>query len=57
MRCVGEVKHFRCVSRSESESEKGVESVQADAKPSDLPLARLNYVEKCSDELRVGVKG
>ena len=50
----GEVKHFRCVSRSESESEQGVQSGGTDAKPSDLPLA---YVEKCSDELRVGVKG
>ena len=28
-------------SRSESESEEGVESVAVDAKPSDLPLARL----------------
>ena len=37
----GEVKHLRCVSRSESESEQGVQSVRADAKPSDLPLTRL----------------
>ena len=28
-------------SRSESESEQGVESVVVDAKPSDLPLSRL----------------
>ncbi len=28
-------------SRSESESEEGVESVAVDAKPSDLPLARM----------------
>ena len=27
--------------RSESESEEGVESVAVDAKPSDLPLARM----------------
>ena len=27
--------------RSESESEQGVQSVAADAKPSDLPLARM----------------
>ena len=37
----GKVKHFRCVSRSESESEQGVQSDGADAKPSDLPMARL----------------
>ena len=36
-----EVKYFRYVSRSESESEEGVESVAVDAKPSDLPLARM----------------
>ena len=38
---VGEVKREDARSRSESESEKGVESAAADAKPSDLPLARL----------------
>ena len=64
----GKVKFFRNVSRSESESEQGVQSDGADAKPSDLPMARLKsrnrgwrtepvYVEKCSDELWVGVKG
>ena len=64
----GKVKYFRYVSRSESESEQGVQSDGADAKPSDLPMARLKfrnrewrtepvYVEKCSDELWVGVKG
>ena len=37
----GKVKFFRNVSRSESESEKGVESGGADAKPSDLPMSRL----------------
>ena len=37
----GEVKGNDARSRSESESEEGVESVGVDAKPSDLPLARL----------------
>ena len=37
----GEVKGEYARSRSESESEEGVESVGVDAKPSDLPLARL----------------
>ena len=37
----GEVKFFRNVSRSESESEQGVKSDGTDAKPSDLPLARM----------------
>ena len=37
----GEVKRLEPRSRSESESEEGVQSGQADAKPSDLPLARL----------------
>ena len=37
----GEVKYFRYESRSESESEKGVESDGTDAKPSDLPLTRV----------------
>ena len=36
-----EVKFFRNVSRSESESEQGVQSDGTDAKPSDLPLARM----------------
>ena len=37
----GEVKGLETRSRSESESEEGVQSEGADAKPSDLPLARL----------------
>ena len=38
----GEVKRDDARSRSESESEQGaVESAEADAKPSDLPLARM----------------
>ena len=38
----GEVKGEDARSRSESESEEGVfESVEADAKPSDLPLRRM----------------
>ena len=37
----GEVKVPEARSRSESESEQGVQSGAADAKPSDLPLARL----------------
>lgn len=37
----GKVKDLRSVSRSESESEKGVESVALDAKPSDLPMTRV----------------
>ena len=37
----GKVKHFKMCSRSESESEQGVKSAAADAKPSDLPLARM----------------
>ena len=37
----GKVKHDDVRSRSESESEKGAKSAVADAKPSDLPLARL----------------
>ena len=37
----GEVKSFRDVSRSESESEQGVQSEGTDAKPSDLPMARV----------------
>ena len=37
----GEVKGFRSVSRSESESEQGVQSAGTDAKPSDLPMARV----------------
>ena len=38
----GEVKAHEGRSRSESESEQGaVESAEADAKPSDLPLRRM----------------
>ena len=37
----GEVKGQEPRSRSESESEQGAESVEADAKPSDLPLTRM----------------
>ena len=37
----GEVKGLDPRSRSESESEQGAESAEADAKPSDLPLSRL----------------
>ena len=37
----GKVKGLEACSRSESESEQGVESEGADAKPCDLPLARL----------------
>ena len=37
----GEAKSEDVRSRSESESEEGVESVAVDAKPSDLPLVRL----------------
>ena len=37
----GEVKRNDARSRSESESEKGVESVGADAKPSDLHMSRM----------------
>ena len=37
----GKVKRHEPRSRSESESEEGVQSEGADAKPSDLPLARL----------------
>ena len=39
----GEVKYFRYVSRSESESEQGVQSDGADAKPSDLPMSRVKW--------------
>ena len=38
---VGEAEGHEAPSRSESESQRGVESVAADAKPSDLPLSRL----------------
>ena len=38
---VGKVKDNDVRSRSESESEQGVESEGVDAKPSDLPLVRL----------------
>ena len=37
----GKVKSFMDVSRSESESEQGVQSAGTDAKPSDLPMARV----------------
>ena len=37
----GEVKSKDARSRSESESEQGVKSAEVDAKPSDLPLARM----------------
>ena len=37
----GEVKGEYARSRSESESEEGVKSAEVDAKPSDLPLARM----------------
>ena len=37
----GKVKCDEARSRSESESEKGVESLEVDAKPSDLPLSRM----------------
>ena len=37
----GKVKDHEACSRSESESEQGVKSDAADAKPSDLPLARM----------------
>ncbi len=37
----GEAKCHKVRSRSESESEHGVESAVVDAKPSDLPLGRL----------------
>ena len=36
-----EVKRQEARSRSESEPEEGVEYVSADAKPGDLPVARL----------------
>ena len=45
----GKVKRDDARSRSESESETGVQSCRADAKPSG--------VEKLLDEVRVGVKG
>ena len=38
-----EVKRNDARSRSESESEQGVESLAVDAKPSDLPMARLKF--------------
>ena len=37
----GKVKNNDVCSRSESESEQGAQSLAVDAKPSDLPLARL----------------
>ena len=42
MLLAGEVKCPETRNRSESESEQGaIESAEADAKPSDLPLARM----------------
>ncbi len=38
---IGKVKGHETCSRSESESEQGAQSMAVDAKPSDLPLARL----------------
>ncbi len=38
---IGKVKDNDIRSRSESESEQGVKSLAVDAKPNDLPLARL----------------
>ena len=43
MHLSGEVKYFRYVSRSESESEQGVQLDGADAKPSDLPMTRVKW--------------
>ena len=43
MHHAGEVKGFRPVSRSESESEQGVKSDGTDAKPSDLPMTRVKW--------------
>ena len=37
----GEVKGLEARSRSESESEQGAQSLEADAKPSDLHMSRL----------------
>ena len=37
----GKVKRENVRIRSESESEEGVQSAVADAKPSDLPLSRM----------------
>ena len=41
MRFAGEAEGLEVPSRSESESEEGVESAEADAKLCDLPLVRL----------------
>ena len=41
MLVAGEVKGIDARSRSESESEQGVQSAAADAKLCDLPMARL----------------
>ena len=38
---VGEAKCHEVRSRSESESEEGVKSTEADAKPSDLRMGRM----------------
>ena len=40
---IGKVKWHEPRSRSESESEEGVESLAVDAKPSDLPMVRLKF--------------
>ena len=37
----GEVKGLKLRSRSESESEQGVQSLDVDPKPDDLPMARM----------------
>ena len=39
----GEAKGHEALSRRESEPEQGVESVVADAKPSDLHMTRLKF--------------
>ena len=39
----GKVKHLEMCSRSESESEQGVESEGVDAKPSDLHMSRVKF--------------
>ena len=39
----GKVKGHEVPSRSESESEEGVESPAADAKPGDLHMVRVKY--------------
>ena len=51
----GEVKLSDQRSRSEGESEQGVESWGADAKPGDLPLARMKVGEH-QLEVRMGIR-